>query len=75
MLSNLLMKCAMAHLMTTLEFATLLLNAQIWQVKYTYIFSRQCVFFYISFREVRLMGFVRKALVSVVFVSVFFLTI
>ena len=32
MLSNLLMKCAMAHLMTTLEFATLLLNAQIWQV-------------------------------------------
>ena len=43
MLSNLLMKCAMAHLMTTLEFATLLLNAQIWQVKY--IFSRQWVFF------------------------------
>ena len=29
-------------------------------------------FFHISFREVRLMGFVRKALVSVVFVSVFF---
>ena len=28
--------------------------------------------FYISFREVRLMGFVRKALVSVVFVSAFF---
>ena len=45
MLSNLLMKCAMAHLMTTLEFATLLLNAQIWQVKNIFIFSRQWVFF------------------------------
>ena len=30
------------------------------------------IFFHISFREVRLMGFVRKALVSVVFVSAFF---
>ena len=48
MLSNLLMKCAMAHLMTTLEFATLLLNAQIWQVKF-YIHIQSAMGFFLYF--------------------------